>query len=88
MGLLILKEVEKSLGERKILKKVSLEINEGEIYGILGPNGGGKSTLLRVIAGLTSIDEGKIKLAGYSLGKYPSEYKKMSGLVISLSSRQ
>ncbi len=81
LSLLILNEVEKSLSERKILKKVSLEINEGEVYGILGANGAGKSTLLRVIAGLTSIDEGKIEVAGYSLSKYPSEYKKMLGYV-------
>lgn len=50
----------KSYNGQQILKKVDLEIKEGEKVVIIGPSGSGKSTMLRCMAGLEMIDEGKI----------------------------
>lgn len=50
----------------KALDKVSVEIKRGMIYGLIGENGAGKSTFMRVIMGLISIDEGQIELFGES----------------------
>ena len=52
--------LEKKFGENKVLKGVNLEINEGEITVIVGPSGGGKTTFLRCISGLTQPDNGTI----------------------------
>jgi len=52
--------LEKSFGDSKVLKGVNLEIKEGEITVIVGPSGGGKTTFLRCISGLTKPDKGSI----------------------------
>jgi len=52
--------LEKSFGGNKVLKGVNLEIREGEITVIVGPSGGGKTTLLRCISGLNKPDKGSI----------------------------
>lgn len=59
--MLSIKKVMKKFGEHTVLKNISLEISEGEIYSIIGPSGGGKSTILRVINGLETITEGTIE---------------------------
>ncbi|MGL5415751.1 MAG: methionine ABC transporter ATP-binding protein [Clostridium sp.] len=56
--------VEKSFGNNNVLKDVSLEINEGEIYGIIGHSGAGKSTLLRCINGLEGYNSGSVRVMG------------------------
>lgn len=50
----------KSFGELKVLEDISLEIEQGDIYGIIGQSGAGKSTLLRCINGLETYNEGSI----------------------------
>ena len=50
-----------SFGKRKILDNVSFKINHGEILGMLGPNGVGKSTIFNLITGLIKPDYGKVK---------------------------
>jgi phospholipid/cholesterol/gamma-HCH transport system ATP-binding protein len=62
--LIELKGVSKSFGENIILDQVDLTIYRGEALGIIGPSGTGKSTILRIIAGLTLPDEGEIFVAG------------------------
>ncbi len=62
--LIELKGVSKSFGNNIILDKVDLTIYQGEALGIIGPSGTGKSTILRIIAGLTAPDEGEIYVAG------------------------
>jgi phospholipid/cholesterol/gamma-HCH transport system ATP-binding protein len=62
--LIELKGVSKSFGNNIILDKVDLTIYRGEALGIIGPSGTGKSTILRIIAGLTAPDEGEIYVAG------------------------
>jgi Fe-S cluster assembly ATP-binding protein len=48
---LVIKDLEVSVDDKKILKGINLEINKGEIHALVGPNGHGKSTLLNVIMG-------------------------------------
>lgn len=52
----------KSYGDLEVLKDINIRINEGEIYGIIGHSGGGKSTLLRCINGLETFQSGSVKV--------------------------
>lgn len=60
MAKIEIKNVSKSFGNLKVLDDVSLTINKGDIYGVLGLSGAGKSTLVRCINGLETFDEGEI----------------------------
>ncbi|MEF9933975.1 MAG: ABC-F family ATP-binding cassette domain-containing protein [Clostridium sp.] len=60
MNLLTLENISKSYSEKKLLNNINLGINEGDKIGIIGINGTGKSTLLKIIAGLDEFYEGKI----------------------------
>ena len=60
-----------SYGNRIILDNISFKINEGQIFGMLGPNGVGKSTIFNLITGLITPKFGKIKIDGEDVSKYP-----------------
>mgnify|MGYP002615285756 CR=1 FL=1 len=66
MGITMIKltSVKKNFGHVEVLKDISIEINEGEIYGLIGHSGAGKSTLLRCINGLESYDDGSVNVMG------------------------
>lgn len=53
-------KVSKSFGKKQVLKDISLEIEEGKIYGFIGPSGAGKTTLVRLIVGMDRPDSGTI----------------------------
>ena len=57
-----MQNVKKSFGKTEVLKDISLNINQGEIYGLIGHSGAGKSTLLRCINALEDYNEGSIKV--------------------------
>jgi len=63
----------KSNGHIVAVDHVSFEVHEGEIFGVLGPNGGGKSTLIRLISTLLLPDEGQIQVFGYDVVKNPTQ---------------
>jgi len=67
MSYLVIKDVEKSFGDLKVLKKTSLSIEKGQLVTLIGPSGSGKSTLLKSIAGLESIDHGSIIVDGENI---------------------
>ena len=60
-----------SYGNRLILDNINFTINEGQIFGMLGPNGVGKSTIFNLITGLILPDSGKIKLNNTDVLDYP-----------------
>lgn len=59
-----LKGISKTFGDNKVLDEVDLTIYQGEALGIIGPSGTGKSTILRIIAGLLAPDSGEIYIRG------------------------
>ena len=58
-------------GNRLILDNINFKINEGQIFGMLGPNGVGKSTIFNLITGLIVPKTGKIKIEGENVTKFP-----------------
>jgi zinc transport system ATP-binding protein len=58
-----LKHVSLSIGNREILRNISLELYAGKILTIIGPNGAGKSTLIRILLGLRKPDSGEVQLS-------------------------
>ena len=70
-----LENISLSFGKRKILDNVSFKINQGEILGMLGPNGVGKSTIFNLITGLIKPDYGKIKFADIDVINYPIYFR-------------
>jgi sulfate/thiosulfate transport system ATP-binding protein len=61
---IVVEDVSKNFGDFVALDDVSLNVRDGSLTALLGPSGGGKSTLLRVIAGLETPDSGKVLIAG------------------------
>ena len=62
-------------GNRLILDNISFKINEGQIFGMLGPNGVGKSTIFNLITGLIKPKSGEIKIEGENVINYPIYYR-------------
>jgi ABC-2 type transport system ATP-binding protein len=54
-------------GDREALRDISFRINEGEIFGFLGPNGGGKTTLFKILSTLVPVQSGKAEMLGRDL---------------------
>ena len=67
MSVLEMTKIHKSFGSLEVLKGIDLEVKKGEVVGIIGPSGGGKSTLLRCATTLEQITSGKIVIAGETL---------------------
>ncbi|KFN89802.1 ATP-binding component of an ABC superfamily amino acid transporter [Tetragenococcus muriaticus PMC-11-5] len=62
--MLELKNINKSFGSKKVIHSLDLTIPDGSILAIVGPSGGGKTTLLRTLAGLETVDSGDFLLDG------------------------
>ena len=62
-----IENLSKNFGRTEVLKKINLEINDGNFLVLLGPSGCGKSTLLNIVAGLESIDEGAVFIDDYNV---------------------
>lgn len=68
MDLVTCKNLDKSYGQKKILKDVNLTIESGKIYGLLGTNGSGKTTLIKLINGLLVPTKGEVLIKGGNPG--------------------
>ena len=72
--------VEKSFGNRKVVKGASLYVRRGEAVGLLGPNGAGKTTVFYMITGLIKADRGRIELEGYDITRLPMYQRARLGI--------
>ena len=70
-SLIEFENVSLSYGNRLILDNINFKINESEIFGMLGPNGVGKSTIFNLITGLITPQTGKIKINDEVINDYP-----------------
>jgi lipopolysaccharide export system ATP-binding protein len=70
----------KSYSGKKVVKDISLTVNQGEIVGLLGPNGAGKTTSFYMIVGLIKPNGGKIYLDNQEITKYPMYKRAQSGI--------
>lgn len=77
MNVLELKNLTKRFADFIAVDNISLSITEGEVFGLLGANGAGKSTTINMIAGLLRINDGEIKLLGKNIAKN-SKFAKMN----------
>lgn len=73
-------------GDRVALSQVSFEVRKGEIFGLLGPNGGGKSTLFRILSTMMTPTEGHAVLAGFDVDRQPAEVRRHVGVVFQTQS--
>lgn len=91
---ILLKNVSKTFGKRKVVDSITMETYTGEVFGFLGPNGAGKTTTIKMLVGLIDFDEGQISICGFDVRKHfekamanvggivenPELYKYMTGL--------
>jgi ABC-2 type transport system ATP-binding protein len=75
------RDLAKSYGPKEAVRGVSLEVEQGTLYGFLGPNGAGKTTSIRMLTGLVRPSRGEAEVAGVNVVKNPLEAKRRMGLV-------
>ncbi|MEH2138905.1 amino acid ABC transporter ATP-binding protein [Nostoc sp.] len=77
---IIFDNIEKNFGSLKVLKRITGEINRGEVVAVIGSSGCGKSTLLRCFNGLETIDNGRLIINGINLSKPTVNYSQLRQL--------
>ncbi|KEI01163.1 ABC transporter ATP-binding protein [Clostridium botulinum] len=82
MNVLEVKDVKKRLSKRDIIKGISFEVKEGEIFGFLGPNGAGKTTTIRMLVGLIAPNSGNIVINGHDISKEREKALRAVGAVV------
>jgi len=75
-----LEHVTHNYGERRALENVSFTVNSGEIFGLLGPNGGGKTTLFRLLCTILPLQSGGVSILGRDLVREADAIRRMIGV--------
>ena len=73
-------------GQQKALQNVSFSVERNQIFGLLGPNGGGKTTLFRILCTLLVPDQGEAKVGGVNVKDNPREVRRLIGVVFQSNS--
>ena len=76
----IIKNISKSFGKRAVLRKIDIHLNKGEMLGLLGSNGAGKSTFMNIVLGLLKSDFGDIFLGNTKLTSLPIHQRSKLGI--------
>ena len=76
--MIIIKDISKSYDKTPALKDISLSVNEGELFGLIGPDGAGKTTLMRILMTLILPDSGEATIYGLNV---VSDFKKIRRIV-------
>jgi len=78
-GIIETKELVKNYGKFTAVDKLTLRVDEGEIFGFLGPNGAGKTTTILMLLGLTEPTSGKAQICGFDPTREPLKVKRITG---------
>ena len=76
------KEVSKSFSDHKVLDKISFDVPEGVIVGLLGPSGAGKTTLINILTGQLAFDEGKVSVMDKDVSRLTGNDKDKFGIMM------
>src|SRR5277367_5561635 len=71
-------------GERQALKSLSFNVEKGEIFGFLGPNGGGKTTTFKILSTLFPVEPGRVTVGGRDLCRDKLKIREKMGVVFQL----
>ena len=82
MQIIQINDVCKAFDQLQVLNNISLSVEEGEIFGLLGPSGAGKTTLIKMFIGLLSATSGNIAILGKELDKKIDESFPSFGMVL------
>ena len=85
---IVVRNVTKSYGGRKVVDDLSLEVKKGEVFGLLGHNGAGKSTTIEMILGLKKPDVGELSILGMDAAKHRKEVFEKVGVQFQTSAYQ
>lgn len=72
-----IENVKKSFNGNEVLRDVSITVNRGSIFALLGANGAGKSTLLKIVTGLLKSDGGKVAINDINVAQNPTAVQKL-----------
>ena len=78
--MITIRNLHKSFGEQRVLDGVDLHVEPGTVFALLGPNGSGKTTTVRILATLLKPDEGEVTIAGHDLTTAPDQVRKAIGV--------
>ena len=77
---IVLDNFSKDYGDVKAVEGLTLRIPEGEIFGLLGPNGSGKTTTINCLSGLTDVSGGILKVGGFDVQKEKGKFREILGI--------
>ena len=80
-NLIEIKNLTKKYGDLKAVDNISLSVGEGELFGLLGPNGSGKTTMIKLMTGQLKPTEGNITVMGTDVLANPVEVRKLIGII-------
>lgn len=73
------RQISKSYGSVQALKDISFDVKPGEIFGLIGPDGSGKTTLFRILTTLVLADKGEARVCGYEVMKEYKDIRRLAG---------
>lgn len=79
--IVVVEDLSYSYDSRVAIQDLSFAVPKGQIYGILGPNGGGKSTLFRILSTMMHPTSGCASVAGFDVRTHPAEVRRRTGVV-------
>ena len=82
---IVVEELRKRYGDIQAVDGISFEVERGEVFALLGPNGSGKTTTVEIIEGMRSPDSGRATVAGIDVSKHPNAVKQLIGVQLQSS---
>jgi len=79
--MLTIKNLTKKFGHKTVVDDINININPGEIFSLVGPNGSGKTTIIKIIVGLLQPSTGEVKVNGYNVVVEPEKAKREIGYI-------
>ena len=80
--MITVKDVHKSFDKKEVLNGIGFEIKEGEIFGLLGPSGAGKTTIIKILTGQFSFEDGEVSVFDKDVNKLSGSDKKKFGIMM------